>query len=213
MPARSCRPAAPGHWSASRRATPRSPSGSPAGARRALRPSSRAHLLAQRGVDVGELEADVAGADDGQPVGQPLHLERVVRGEHRLAVHLLRGWVGGGVEPGRGRRPGSGASLPVAAAGALRSRLPQRLRMPARRRRPPPPWPAACHPAHSSAPRGCHLLPLPRRRLSLLPGWAPETSRRRLTSMPPGTKGTEPVAMMMSRAVAEPPTSTRPGSP
>ena len=29
--------------------------------------------------------------------------------------------------------------------------------------------------------------------------------------MPGGTKGTEPVAMMMSRAVTVPPTSTRPG--
>ena len=31
--------------------------------------------------------------------------------------------------------------------------------------------------------------------------------------MPGGTKGTEPVAMMMSLAVTVPPTSTRPASP
>ena len=37
---------------------------------------------------VGELEADVAGADDGDPVGHPLQLERLVRREHRLPVGL-----------------------------------------------------------------------------------------------------------------------------
>ncbi len=46
----------------------------------------RRDLGAEGGVDVGELEADVAAADDGDPVGDPLELEGVVRGEDRLAV-------------------------------------------------------------------------------------------------------------------------------
>ena len=54
-------------------------------------------LGAQGGVDVGELEADVAAADDGDPVGDPLELERVVRGEDGLAVDLdARGDEGDG---------------------------------------------------------------------------------------------------------------------
>ena len=44
-------------------------------------------LSPQRRVDVGELEADVARADDGNPVGQPLQLQRVVAGEHSLSVN------------------------------------------------------------------------------------------------------------------------------
>mmetsp|Transcript_28037 Transcript_28037/g.71455 ORF Transcript_28037/g.71455 Transcript_28037/m.71455 type:complete len:480 (+) Transcript_28037:805-2244(+) len=47
----------------------------------------KGHLGAQRGVHVGELEPDVARADDGHPVRQPLELERVVGREHGLAVN------------------------------------------------------------------------------------------------------------------------------
>mmetsp|Transcript_21409 Transcript_21409/g.56434 ORF Transcript_21409/g.56434 Transcript_21409/m.56434 type:complete len:537 (-) Transcript_21409:7-1617(-) len=48
-------------------------------------------LGAERRVHVGELEADVARADDGDPVGHPLEVERLVRREHRLAVDLDAG--------------------------------------------------------------------------------------------------------------------------
>merc|ERR1719261_453505 len=48
------------------------------------------HLRAERRVDVGEFQPDVPRADDGDPVGHRLQLERVVRGEDRLAIDLLR---------------------------------------------------------------------------------------------------------------------------
>mmetsp|Transcript_35090 Transcript_35090/g.78101 ORF Transcript_35090/g.78101 Transcript_35090/m.78101 type:complete len:374 (-) Transcript_35090:714-1835(-) len=44
-------------------------------------------LSAQGGVHVRELEADVAGANDGNPVGQPVQLEGVVRSEDSLAIN------------------------------------------------------------------------------------------------------------------------------
>mmetsp|Transcript_22230 Transcript_22230/g.48497 ORF Transcript_22230/g.48497 Transcript_22230/m.48497 type:complete len:442 (-) Transcript_22230:310-1635(-) len=49
------------------------------------------HLGAKRRVHVGKLEADVARADDRDPVGHPLELEGLVRGEDRLAIHLDAG--------------------------------------------------------------------------------------------------------------------------
>ena len=45
------------------------------------------HLGAKGGVDVRELEADVARADDGNPVRDRLELERVVRGEDSLSIN------------------------------------------------------------------------------------------------------------------------------
>mmetsp|Transcript_29313 Transcript_29313/g.94487 ORF Transcript_29313/g.94487 Transcript_29313/m.94487 type:complete len:534 (+) Transcript_29313:518-2119(+) len=44
------------------------------------------NLGAESGVHVGKLQANVARADDGDPVGNPLELERLVRREDRLAV-------------------------------------------------------------------------------------------------------------------------------
>ena len=43
-------------------------------------------LRAERGVHVGEFEADVPGADDRNPFGHPREIERFVRGEDGLAV-------------------------------------------------------------------------------------------------------------------------------
>ena len=40
----------------------------------------------QGGVDVGELQADVARPDDRDPLREPLKLEGMVTGEHSLAI-------------------------------------------------------------------------------------------------------------------------------
>ena len=63
------------------------------------------HLAAQGRVDVGELEADVAAADDGDPLGDPLELERVVGREDGLSVDG---------DPGRDEGDGAGRDHDVA---------------------------------------------------------------------------------------------------
>ena len=49
------------------------------------------HLTTQGRVDVCEFEADVATADDRNPAGQPLEIDRFITGEHSASVGLNAG--------------------------------------------------------------------------------------------------------------------------
>ena len=44
-------------------------------------------LAAQSCVHITELQSNVSTANDGNPLGQPLQLQGVVRGEHGLAIN------------------------------------------------------------------------------------------------------------------------------
>ena len=57
------------------------------------------HLATKGGVDVSELEADVAAADNGDPARQPLEVDGFVTGEHRAAIGFdprRHKWIGAG---------------------------------------------------------------------------------------------------------------------
>ena len=50
------------------------------------------HLTAKSRVDIGELQTDVAAADDRDPAGQPFQIDGLVTGEHRSPIGLDAGW-------------------------------------------------------------------------------------------------------------------------
>ena len=55
------------------------------------------HFATKRGVNISEFKTDVTTADDGDPTGQPLQVDRFIAGEHRASIGFdTRGhkWIG-----------------------------------------------------------------------------------------------------------------------
>jgi hypothetical protein len=80
----------------------------------AVAPLDQGHAHAHRGEDRRVLDADDAGADDGEGPRQVRQAHDVVRGEDDLAVRL---------HPGRGRRLGADGDHDVGRADTARARL------------------------------------------------------------------------------------------